>query len=131
MKKVFRSEADVKTAVKQILAEYPGVWYFMPSMNGYGRAGVPDFVGCFQNRFFAIETKFGSNKPTPAQKAELKKINDALGVAMIVNEHLIDVFKEVLDDLSLGLYTHARELSRASLIAYGVIEICGSDAKKD
>ena len=74
MKKVFRSEADVKTAVKQLLAEYPGVWYFMPASNGYGRSGVPDFVGCFQNMFFAVETKFGYGKPTPAQKMELKKI---------------------------------------------------------
>ena len=131
MKKVFKSEADVKAAVKQALAEYPGVWYFMPFMSGFGRAGVPDIIVCFQNRFLAVETKFGTNKPTPAQKAELKKIHDAFGVAMIVNEHWIGTFKEVLDDLSLGLYTHARELSRATLIAYGVIEICGLDAKRD
>ena len=120
MKKVFRSEADVKAAVKQALTAYPGVWYFMPSMNGYGRAGVPDFIGCFQNRFIAVETKFGSNKPTPAQKMELKKIHEAFGVAMIINETNLDILEEVLEDLSLGLYTHARGLSKSTLLNYGV-----------
>jgi hypothetical protein len=120
VKKTFRSEADVKTAVKQLLAEYPGVWYFMPASNGYGRAGVPDFVGCFQDRFFAIETKFGSNKPTPAQKMELKKIHDALGVAMIINEKNLETLHEILDDMQLGLYPHAKGFARATLKEYGV-----------
>ena len=120
MKKVFRSEADVKAAVKQALASYPATWYFMPYMSGYGRSGVPDFVGCFQDRFFAVETKFAKNKPTPAQKMELKKIHESLGVAMIINENNLDILEEVLEDLALGLYTHARSLSRSTLLSYGV-----------
>jgi hypothetical protein len=120
MKKVIRNEGDVKTAVKQMLAEYPGVWHFMPFMAGFGRAGVPDIIVCFQNRFIAIETKFGSNKPTPAQKMELKKIHEAFGVAMIINETNLDILEEVLEDLSLGLYTHARSLSKSTLLNYGV-----------
>lgn len=32
-------------------------WYFMPASNGYGTAGVHDFVGHHRGRFFSIETK--------------------------------------------------------------------------
>ena len=120
MKKVFRSEADVKAAVKQALASYPATWYFMPASNGYGRAGIPDFVGCFQSRFFAVEAKLYGRYPTPAQKMELKKIHELMGVAMIINETNLDILEEVLEDLSLGLYTHARSLSRSTLLSYGV-----------
>lgn len=52
------SEKDVKARVKKRLQEM-GAWYFMPAMNGFGRAGVPDFIGCHEGHFFAIETKFG------------------------------------------------------------------------
>lgn len=120
MKKVIRNEGDVKTVVKQMLAEYPGVWHFMPFMAGFGRAGVPDIIVCFQNRFMAIETKLYGRYPTPAQKMELKKIHDAFGVAMIINENNLDVLKGVLDDLSLGLFSHARELARGTLLDYEI-----------
>lgn len=120
MSRSIKNESDVKREVAKSLKEYRGVWVFMPVPCGYGRSGIPDFIGCFQNRFFAVETKFGSNKPTPAQKMELKKIHESMGIAMIINETNLDILEEVLEDLSLGLYTHARGLSRSTLLSYGV-----------
>jgi hypothetical protein len=69
-----KNEADVKKVVKKILSSYPEteMWYFMPPANGYGRSGIPDFVGCYKGNFFAIETKFGDNHPTNNQLREIQ-----------------------------------------------------------
>lgn len=68
-------EGKVKADIKRVLAEYD-CWYFMPSMNGYGRAGIPDFIGCYQGVFFAIEAKAKNGKVTPNQARELQALVD-------------------------------------------------------
>jgi hypothetical protein len=55
-------------------------------MGGYGRSGIPDIIACHQGRFIAIECKAGNNTVTALQEAELKKIEDAGGYALVVNE---------------------------------------------
>ena len=67
-----RNESGVKDAVKKILREmqdtYPDrVWWFMPAANGFGRAGIPDFIGFAGGHGFAIETKYGDNQLTAHQ----------------------------------------------------------------
>jgi hypothetical protein len=53
-----KTEKQVKEEIKKYLKSLGGAcWFFMPHMNGYGRAGIPDFVGCYKGRFFAIEAK--------------------------------------------------------------------------
>lgn len=122
MKKTFRKEADVKAAVKEILAQdvKEGSWYFMPSMNGYGRAGVPDFIVCHRGCLIGIETKFGSNKPTPAQKMELSKIYYARGLSLIINESNVHKLREVLDFVKSGLFLTAQHESVLNLKEYGI-----------
>lgn len=75
-------EAKVKAEVKKVLIEY-GCWYFMPSMNGYGRAGIPDFIGCYKGLFFAIEAKAPMGRMTEHQKREMDAIWKADGYAVI------------------------------------------------
>lgn len=79
-------ESKTKTRIKRILAD-AGVYYFMPPANGYGRAGIPDFVACVNGRFLAIEAKAGTGKTTALQNRELQLINDAGGVALVVYDH--------------------------------------------
>jgi Holliday junction resolvase len=78
-------EKKVKDAVTKILKKF-GVYYFYPVMGGYGRSGIPDIVACHLGRFIAIECKAGSNTVTALQEAELKKIDDAGGHALVINE---------------------------------------------
>lgn len=66
-------EAKAKAEIKQVLKEF-GCWYFMPMMNGYGRAGIPDFIGCWRGIFFAIEAKAEDGVLTPQQARELESI---------------------------------------------------------
>ena len=83
--KTYMRESDVKDDIKKILTQH-GVWYFMPSMNGYGRSGIPDFVCCIQGRFLAIEAKFGRGTTNLNQDRELLAINTSGGVSMVINE---------------------------------------------
>ena len=58
-------EAKVKEKIKKILKSY-SVWYAMPHGAGYGDAGVPDFLCCYQGKFLAIEAKAGRGKAKAA-----------------------------------------------------------------
>lgn len=86
-----KNEKDVKAEVKKILRKY-GAYYFMPVPVAYSRTGVPDFLCCFHGRFFAIETKFGYNKPSPRQEIEMNDISAAGGDCLVINErNIMDV----------------------------------------
>lgn len=93
-------EAKVKAKVKKILDEM-GAYYFMPATGGFGRSGVPDIVGCINGRFFGIECKAGSNKPTALQEKELRRITETGGVALLINEDNIGALRALSDDRSL------------------------------
>jgi hypothetical protein len=82
-------EAKVKKKIKEIL-DYYNAWYFCPAQNGYGRAGIPDFVGCYKGKFFAVEAKAAYNKTTALQDRELKAIADAGGGSFIIREDTLD-----------------------------------------
>lgn len=88
-------EGRVKARTKKVLEELE-CWFFMPPANGYGRAGIPDFIGCLNGVFFAIETKAGKNKPTALQIRELERIQAAGGYAIVVNEENVDDLKPLL-----------------------------------
>jgi Holliday junction resolvase len=92
-------EAKVKKRVVNVLKEN-GAYYFFPASGGYGRSGVPDVVGCYRGVFFAVECKAGSNKPTALQEAEMRKIREANGITLVVNEDNIDDVKIMLRDIS-------------------------------
>lgn len=88
-------EGRVKARVAITLKEM-GIWFFMPPANGYGRAGIPDFIGCMNGGLIAIEAKAGKNKPTALQLRELERIQAAGGLALIVNEENVDDLKTLL-----------------------------------
>jgi Holliday junction resolvase len=88
-------EARVKKKVKLLLDEL-GAYHFFPLMGGFGRAGVPDIIGCYKGFFFAIECKAGSNKTTALQDRELEKIREAGGVAIVINEENIEHVKAAI-----------------------------------
>lgn len=84
-----KNESDVKKRVKELLDKM-GVWWFMYVPVGYGKSGIPDFICCYDGHFLAIETKYGGNKPTALQNAQMDKITAAGGGAIVVDEHNVD-----------------------------------------
>lgn len=89
-------EAKVKKKVRALLDEY-NVYHFMPPANGFGRAGIPDIVGCFSGRFIAVECKAGNNTTTALQDRELQRIKEAGGYALVINENNINELKELME----------------------------------
>ncbi len=89
-------EAKVKKKVTATLKQL-GAYYFYPVTGGYGKSGVPDIVGCYNGKFFGIECKAGSNKPTALQERNLKEIAASEGMAFVVNEDNMHDVAELLD----------------------------------
>ena len=78
-------ESKVKAKIKAIL-KANGVYYAMPIGTGYGNAGVPDFLCCFNGRFLAIEAKANGGKTTALQDKNLRDIENAGGITCVLNE---------------------------------------------
>jgi hypothetical protein len=88
-------EKRVKTKVVAILKEL-GAYYFYPITGGYGASGVPDIVGCYKGRFFAIECKAGKGKTTALQEKNIAQIIAQGGLAMVINEDNIEEVRRVV-----------------------------------
>lgn len=88
-----KNESDVKKVVKDVLKHTKNCWWFMPPANGYGRAGIPDFVGNVNGHFFAIETKFGKGVATANQMREMEQIAQSGGQVWIVRETSLEQWK--------------------------------------
>lgn len=88
-------EGKVKKGVRQVL-DALGAYYVMPVTGGYGKQGAPDFLVCYQGKFFGIETKAGKGKTTALQELNLKKIIDCGGVALVVREEDVKYLKSLL-----------------------------------
>jgi len=90
-------ESKVKSKVTKQLKAL-GAYYFLPVSGGFGKAGVPDIIGCYKGRFFGIECKAGKNKPTVLQEKNLKEIADCGGISLVINENNVDTVTEILTD---------------------------------
>lgn len=90
-------EGRVKDAIKKVLNEN-GIWYFMPAANGFGKVGVPDFICCWNGKFFAIEAKAkGKREYTTAnQKNTIEEIRSARGWALVVDD--VEQLKEFINE---------------------------------
>ena len=88
-------EAKVKKKIVAVLKEH-GAYYFYPVTGGFGRSGVPDIIVCHAGRFIGIECKAGKNKATPLQEKNLKEINAAGGLDLIVNEDNMHDVSDIL-----------------------------------
>ena len=50
-------------------------------------------IVCLRGRFLGIECKAGKNKPTPLQEKNLHQIEDAGGMAYVINEDNVGTFE--------------------------------------
>ena len=60
-------------------------WFHMPVSNGMGVHGIPDFLGHYLGRFFAIETKTKGKKPTDRQRHQLGALSLTGAKAFVVD----------------------------------------------
>jgi Holliday junction resolvase len=91
-------EGKVKLKVKKILDEL-GAYHFSPMMTGFGHSGVPDIIACYKGIFLGIECKSGKNIPTLLQENNMKRIRNAGGYTMVVNESNISTLLTTIKEL--------------------------------
>ena len=91
-------EGKVKAKVKKILLEMEA-YYAMPMGTGFGNAGVPDFLVCFEGRFIGIECKANGGKPTALQLKNLADIESAGGVPFIIDENNVANLRTLLETI--------------------------------
>lgn len=84
-------EKGVKREVKKLLDKHNWFW-IMPAANGYGKAGTSDFIALRSGVFLAVETKFGTNKPTAMQVGFLNSVRAEDGFAFVVSDRNLDWF---------------------------------------
>lgn len=89
-------EAKVKAKIKTILKAH-GVYYAMPIGTGLGNSGVPDFLVCHNGKFLGIEAKAGKGKTTALQEKNLRDIDRAGGLTLVITEENIDVLEMMLE----------------------------------
>lgn len=95
-------ESKVKKRVREVLDKL-GIYHFMPPANGFGRAGIPDIIGCMDGHFIAIECKAGKGTTTALQERELDRIHNAGGTTYIAREDNIDELQQILWEKKRGL----------------------------
>jgi hypothetical protein len=108
----YKREKDVKARVKKLLDAYDFFWW-MPSANGFGTPGIADICALHKGGVLvAIETKFGSNKPTEHQKAFLETVNAHNSFGFVVSDKTIDAFEQWLEnfDTSVKLASHKKPI---------------------
>jgi hypothetical protein len=85
-------EGKVKDKIKKILRAN-NIYFAMPMGTGYGNAGVPDFLCCFNGKFLAVEAKAQGNKTTALQEKNLNEIQECGGHAWVVDELNLPLFE--------------------------------------
>ncbi len=79
-----KAETVLQERIQAALNKLPGCWCFKVHGNQYQMAGVPDIIGCYHGRMFALEVKMPGEEPTPIQQARLRHINAAGGITATV-----------------------------------------------
>ena len=88
-------ESKVKASVRKLL-DTLNIYHFMPPANGFGRAGIPDIVGCMDGHFIAIECKAGKGTTTALQDRELNAILNHGGTVFIAREDNLEDLQQLL-----------------------------------
>jgi len=97
-------EAIVKAKVREILAEYDGLYSHWPVPAGFGKRTI-DCLGCYRGRFFGIEVKAPGKKPTLHQSRTLQQIDAAMGRTFVIDDvgPGLAELRDWLDVLTLGV----------------------------
>lgn len=97
--------AQEKNFENKIKAELKnrGAWFVKYWGGGeFTKAGVPDILCCYKGRFIGIEVKASKGKLSELQRYNLKKIDEADGVALCLFPQDFEEFKVLLNLIDKG-----------------------------
>jgi hypothetical protein len=96
LRKTYSRENHVKEDIRKLLDAH-NWFHWAAAASSYSQYGIADRIAYRGEVLLAIEAKFGSNKPSPLQKAFLQSILAEGGFAFVVNEKNIHCFQQWLD----------------------------------
>jgi hypothetical protein len=76
-------EGKVKQIIRDLLAEYDGMYAYWPVPSGFGKRTI-DVLGCYRGLFFAIEAKRDGKQPTLLQVGTINDIEKAMGKTFVI-----------------------------------------------
>ena len=89
-------ESKVKAKIHALLKKHKA--YAVNYIGGISaNNGTPDILACLNGRFIGIEAKAGKNKPTDLQTLNLKRIDEAGGLALVINEENLNQLEFILE----------------------------------
>ena len=80
--------------IRKYLQTLPECFFWKEHGGQYGTAGIPDIIVCYKGRFYGLEAKVGTNKPTRLQESTIAAIRKAGGAAGVVRS--VDDVKKLL-----------------------------------
>ncbi len=97
-----QAETKFKNKLRPFLEAIPKSWWV--KVQQVSISGTPDFLGCVNGRFVALELKKSYREdPSPIQTYNIDKITEADGLAFVVNpQNYKDILLE-LNSLSVSL----------------------------
>jgi hypothetical protein len=87
-------EKQVKEYLKSIDAYYIKYW----GGGAYTKSGVPDILACIDGKFYGIELKADTGKPSELQLWNLNHIEKAGGYALLLYPDDFEDFKKFVSD---------------------------------
>lgn len=94
-------ESKVKAKIHKILAKHEA--YAVNYIGGmHANNGTPDILACVRGMFVGIEAKAGKNRPTALQLSNLRRIHEAGGCALVINEQTLVHLDGLLHTVRIG-----------------------------
>lgn len=95
-------EVKVKNMIKKELNKI-NCFYFFPVANMYTKVGIPDIIGCYKGKFFAIEVKKENYKKSDVRLKQIQLLNEIKengGISLIISneEELNNFIKELTNE---------------------------------
>lgn len=92
-------ESVIQRAISDYLTSLPECWVI--KVMAANKRGTPDLLAVINGRFVAIEVKAPGGKPSKLQLAQLRRIENAGGVAMLVES--VDEVKAYLSSAGIEI----------------------------
>lgn len=91
-------EKRFETKVRKFLEER-GAYVVKYFGCGFSQAGVPDLLCCYKGRFIALEIKSEKGHPSDLQLFNVRKINEAGGMALVLYPKDFEKFAAMVDNV--------------------------------
>lgn len=91
-------EKRFETKVRKFLEER-GAYVVKYFGCGFSQAGVPDLLCCYKGRFIALEIKSEKGRPSELQLFNVRRINEAGGMALVLYPKDFEKFAAMIDNV--------------------------------